>query len=82
MLSGEARRLDAILAASGASPLGGTSLFRLIDHPGAPQLFALLLRRGILARPFAEQPSRLRFGLPGGPEAWSRLERALAEFRG
>ncbi len=80
LLKAEAQRLDAILAAAGASVLGGTSLFRLIDHPRALELFAQLLQRGILARPFAGRPSRLRFGLPGGSEAWARLEQALAEF--
>jgi len=82
MLAGEARRLDGLLAAAGGHVLGGTSLFRLVEHPAGPGLFERLLRRGILARPFAGRPSLLRFGLPGGPEQWDRLERALADFRG
>jgi len=77
-LAGEAARLDRLLVGAGATILGGTSLFRLIEHSDAPGLFGRLLRQGILARPFAGRPQRLRFGLPSGPEEWGRLERALA----
>jgi len=36
---------------------------------------------GILVRRFAEQPTWLRFGLPGDEAAWRRLETALAVGR-
>ena len=77
LLAGEAAWLDRLLAGAGATILGGTSLFRLIEHPDAPALFGRLLRQGILARPFAGRPGWLRFGLPAGPEEWARLEAAL-----
>ena len=33
---------------------------------------------GILARPFADAPDWLRFGIPGDESAWRRLAGALA----
>jgi cobalamin biosynthesis protein CobC len=78
LLADEARRLDELLVAAGGRVLGGTSLFRLIAHPDAPQLFRRMLRHGVLARPFADEPGRLRFGLPGGEAEWTRLTVALA----
>ena len=39
--------------------------------------FEALCTAGILTRPFREQAEWLRFGLPHGPEAWTRLEAAL-----
>jgi cobalamin biosynthesis protein CobC len=82
MLEGEAARLEKLLAGAGAQIIGGTSLFRLIRHREAKALFARLLAHGILARPFAETPDRLRFGLPAGAGDRARLERALASFSG
>jgi cobalamin biosynthetic protein CobC len=79
-LAGEAARLDRMLAGAGAQVIGGTSLFRLIRHRAARALFARLLAHGILVRPFAEAPDRLRFGLPAGGEDWTRLQRALEGF--
>ena len=39
--------------------------------------FERLLAAGILARPFADAPDRLRFGMPGDENAWERLTTVL-----
>ncbi len=80
-LDADVARLLFLLRAAGARPLGGTPLFQLIDHPAAGALFEALARRGILVRPFAGMPTRLRFGLPGSADAWARLDAALRPFR-
>lgn len=72
----DAARLDAVLARHGQI-VGGTSLFRLIETPDAPALFARLGRDGLYVRRFRDRPERLRFGLPGDEEAWARLQAAL-----
>ena len=77
----ESARLGSLLGRVGAQPLGDTPLFRLVAHPAAPELFATLAAHGILSRPFADQPSWLRFGLPGAEAAWGRLEAALRAFQ-
>ena len=77
-LAGDAARLDALLAARGARPLGGTALFRLAAVPDGARWFDALARAGILTRPFTERPDWLRFGLPAGAQAWDRLADALA----
>lgn len=73
-------RLDRLLAGARLEPIGGSPLFRLARRPDAARLMVALMRRGILARPFAEWPDRLRFGIPGGAESWRRLEAALQEI--
>jgi len=75
-LSRDARRLDAALQAAGLAPLGGTALFRLVHAPDATAVFLRLAQAGILCRPFAD-PHRLRFGFPGAPRDWDRLQAAL-----
>ncbi|TNC98120.1 MAG: cobC [Stygiobacter sp.] len=77
-LAHAATRLDAVLAAAGLRAVGGTSLFRLVEHPDAAGLYDRLGRAGILVRAFAHRPTWLRFGLPGGETALRRLEQALA----
>lgn len=72
-------RLGERLRAAGLAPAGGTDLFQWVRTPRAPVLFETLARRGILVRPFDDPPS-LRFGLPGPPAAWARLERALDSY--
>jgi cobalamin biosynthesis protein CobC len=52
-------------------------LFRLASHSQAPRIADALGRHGILIRAFDYEPNWLRFGLPGTPDAWSRLETAL-----
>ena len=77
-LAEAAVRLDALLARAGLSPIGGTSLFRLVRTPDASRLFQLLGEAGVLVRRFAEHPTWLRFGIPGTEPEWQRLEKALA----
>lgn len=76
-LACEARRLDALLAASGAAVIGGTALFRLAAHADAPRLAERLGMAGILVRTFAHEPTWLRFGIPGDARARQRLAAAL-----
>lgn len=81
-LAREAARLDRMLTAVQLESVGGTSLFRLVRTPTAGALFDHLGRTGILVRGFAEQPTWLRFGLPGIEGAWRRLAAALTQFAG
>jgi cobalamin biosynthetic protein CobC len=76
-LERDAGRLDRLLGESGFEALGGTSLFRLARRKNARDVFANLLRHGILVRPFVDLSDRLRFGIPAGDDAWRRLEAAL-----
>jgi cobalamin biosynthetic protein CobC len=77
-LAETAVRLDAMLARAGLSPIGGTSLFRLVRTQDAGRFFQSLGEAGILVRRFAEHPTWLRFGIPGAEPEWQRLEKALA----
>ena len=79
-LAKDAARLDGLLAANGFEVLGGTSLFRLASTPDAARRFTALARRGVLTRPFSDQPTWLRFGLPK-PKDWPRLQSALEGSR-
>ena len=76
-LTQDCRRIDALLAAHGFAAAGGTELFRLVAHAGAGAIADALAGDGIHVRRFTEQPSWLRFGLPGSPAAWERLEASL-----
>ena len=76
-LGGDSARLDALLHHGGWRIVGGTRLFRLAAHADARLAFKQLLAQGILARPFAEAPDRLRFGIPGDENAWERLAAVL-----
>jgi cobalamin biosynthetic protein CobC len=76
-LGKEAGRLDTLLSGAGWRIIGGTRLFRLAAHADARAAFEPLLAAGILARPFADAPDRLRFGIPGDENAWERLAKAL-----
>ena len=79
-LARDAARLDGLLRANGFEVLGGTSLFRLAAAPDAGRRFEALARRGVLTRPFPDQPTWLRFGLPK-PKDWPRLKAALEGSR-
>jgi len=76
-LGEEAARLDALLEVSGWRIIGGTRLFRLAAKADAQTAFRRLLSSGILTRPFAETPDRLRFGIPADEAQWERLAAAL-----
>ena len=75
-LATDADRLDALFSAAGATPLGGTTLFRLYDTPDAAAWQDRLARHRILTRIFPYSTRWLRLGLPDGA-GWSRLEQAL-----
>jgi cobalamin biosynthetic protein CobC len=77
-LGREAARLDKLIEGAGWRVLGGTRLFRLAVSADARAGFERLMAAGILARPFADAPDRLRFGIPGDESAWQRLAAALA----
>jgi cobalamin biosynthetic protein CobC len=78
-LRDEAAALRALLVRHGLRIVGGTDLFVLVEADDAHALHRALARRGIWTRIFVDQPSRLRFGLPGSGH--QRLERALTELR-
>ncbi|MHB8285166.1 MAG: threonine-phosphate decarboxylase CobD [Caulobacteraceae bacterium] len=69
-------RMDSALFRAGFHLVGGTSLFRLAQAPDAPARFERLAEAGVLVRPFAYQPTWLRFGMPPAA-AWARVEAAL-----
>ena len=75
-LSRDAARLDDLMSARGAAPLGGTSLFRLYDTDLAVDWQDRLGRHRIWSRVFPYNPRWLRLGLPH-PAGWARLEQAL-----
>jgi cobalamin biosynthetic protein CobC len=78
----EAQMFDWLLVSAGLDRVGagGTVLFRLVRTSAAAELFDDLGRAGIFVRRFAEQPTWLRFGLPGGERAQQRVTQALAAF--
>lgn len=76
-LAADAQRLDALMAAAGITPLGGTTLFRLYDTEDAAQWQDRLARHRILTRIFPYSARWLRLGLPDGA-GWARLEHALS----
>ena len=75
-LAAQARNVDAVLSGAGLVVLGGCDLFRWVEAPDAHGLFAALCAGGVLTRPFAEHPTRLRFGVPARDDL-DRLRRAL-----
>ena len=77
-LARDATRLDALLSRAGATPLGGTTLFRLYDTPDAALWQDRLARHHIWTRRFPYSPRWLRLGLPGTEADWARLTESLA----
>ncbi len=73
----DASRLDQMLIKSGMEIIGGTKLFRLVLSSNASDVALCLAEAGILVRMFEAQPKWIRFGLPGTPSAWERLQKAL-----
>jgi cobalamin biosynthetic protein CobC len=67
-LARQAEAVDAALFEVGLTPLGGCDLFRWVAAPDAHGLFTRLCGQGVLTRPFADRPDRLRFGLPSRNE--------------
>lgn len=75
-LRAEAAALDRLLVATGLSVVGGTSLFRLVAHDRAPDLYRALGEAGILVRRFERRTDWLRLGLPADEDARLRLRAA------
>jgi len=86
-LRGAALRLDALLQkvmrsgipGDGLGETAGTTLFRYLTTPRATEIHAALAQRGVLLRHF-DDPSALRFGLPGDENQWQRLADTLKEI--
>jgi cobalamin biosynthesis protein CobC len=76
-LAADAAALDRLLVGAGFSLVGGTSLFRLLQHRQAGEMFERLAQAGILVRPFADRPDWLRFGIPCAKDL-VRLQQALS----
>lgn len=79
-LGAAAAQLAALLDAHGLRVAGSTALFAWVPTPRAAALGEFLAARAILVRVFAA-PSGVRFGLPGSPQAFARLQAALAAWR-
>lgn len=75
-LATDAQRLDTLMSQAGATPLGGTTLFRLYDTDDAAAWQDRLARHRILTRIFPYSNRWLRLGLPDG-DGWTRLDHAL-----
>lgn len=75
-LSGDAARLDALMARHGTLA-GGTDLFRLHDVGDAKAFRDRLARHRIWSRIFPWSPALLRLGLPP-TDRWPQVEAALA----
>jgi cobalamin biosynthesis protein CobC len=80
-LERDTERLRRLLAGGGLDILGGTNLFTLVSSDRAPALYDHLLANRIYVRRFPQTAHWLRFGLPGTEDGFSRLERALTDFR-
>lgn len=76
-LAADSARLDGLLTYAGATPVGGTTLFRLYDVANAADWQDRLAQHRIWSRIFPYNPRWLRLGLPH-PDAWTRVEAALA----
>lgn len=75
-LAEDAARLDALMSANGATPLGGTTLFRLYDTESAEGWRNHLAKGKVLSRIFPYSSRWVRLGLPH-PDRWTQLEDAL-----
>jgi cobalamin biosynthetic protein CobC len=68
--------MDRDLTEAGFTIAGGTALFRLAKRADARTCFQRLAEQGVLTRPFADEPTWLRFGLPRAADR-PRLTAAL-----
>jgi cobalamin biosynthetic protein CobC len=75
-LARDARRLGALIAHHGLTVVGGTDLFVLVAD-ASTTLHRRLAEQGIWTRTFADEPTWLRFGLPGSDADFARLDQAL-----
>lgn len=77
----DAARLDQLMIAAGAAPVGGTDLFRLYSVDDAAAAQTHLARHHIWSRIFPYSRHWLRLGLPH-PDRWAQLEAALGTAGG
>ena len=75
----DSARLAELLSRHGLRPTGSSALFQSLHTPRAQAMHEHLAHSGILVRVFSD-PSSLRFGLPGVPSEWERLDAALASL--
>ena len=74
----DAARLDDLILSTGATLVGGTTLFRTYHiADGADRWQERLAQHHIWTRTFPYAPTWLRLGLPGTEPDWQRLEAAL-----
>jgi cobalamin biosynthetic protein CobC len=71
-------RLDDMVQSQGWRLVGGAPLFRLYEMPDALVAQEKLAQSQIWSRVFAQNPTWLRLGLPGGESEWTRLAEVLA----
>jgi len=74
----DSARLAAVLASHGLSPDGDCEFFQYVVRDDAAAIADALARQAVLVRVF-DDPSALRFGLPGDGATFDRLDRALRE---
>jgi cobalamin biosynthetic protein CobC len=77
-LARDSLKLDTLVQLQDWRLVGGTPLFRLYETSDARAAQEKLARGQIWSRIFAQQPTWLRLGLPGGEPEWSRLAEVLA----
>ncbi len=75
------RRLEALLLENRLDIAGGTDLFTTTHSDRAESLHGHLARNGIWTRAFPDHADWIRFGQPGPPEHWRRLETALESWQ-
>ena len=75
-LTSDAVRLDALVTATGAELIGGTTLFRLYKVKDAAAAQAHLAQSHVWSRVFPYAPDWLRLGLPAS-DRWEQLEAAF-----
>ena len=80
-LSQASEELGSILLDAGLTVIGGTDLFTLAETDRASELYETLGRQGILVRAFPDDPTWLRFGLPGEAENVEKLVTAFGTPR-
>jgi cobalamin biosynthetic protein CobC len=77
-LAEEAAALDARLTAAGLNVVGGTSLFRLVEHERAWRLHEALAARRVWTRRFLWSSTLLRIGLAPDEAGYVRFSEALS----
>jgi cobalamin biosynthesis protein CobC len=76
-LARDSVRLDAMVQSQRWRLVGGTPLFRLYETQDALAAQDKLASGQIWSRVFAQKPTWLRLGLPGGEAEWARLAEVL-----